>query len=89
MHMSTSSATSIRPLPPSSLDPNDGRVLLLQLDDPETNEGWRVFSLLDGGYLFEMQTAHGERITEQHRSFAGVSARVDRWYYERTMGDVA
>jgi hypothetical protein len=89
MHMSTSSATSILPLPPSSLDPNDGRVLLLQLDDPETNEGWRVFSLLDGSYLFEMQTAEGERIPEQHRSFAGVSARVDRWYSERPHGEAA
>ena len=89
MHMSTSSATSIHHLPPSLLDPNDGRVLLLQLDDPETNEGWRVFSLLDGGYLFEMQTTHGEQISERHRSFAGVSARMDRWYSTRAMGDVA
>jgi hypothetical protein len=87
MHMSTGSPTSI-PLPPS-VDPNDGRVVLFQLDDPETNEGWRVFSLFDGSYLFEMQTANGERITEHHGAFAGASARVDRWYYERTIGDAA
>jgi hypothetical protein len=87
MHMSTSSPRSI-PLPPS-LDLNDNRVVLFQLDDPETNEGWRMFSLPDGGYLFEMQTANGERISERHSSFAAASARLDRWYYERTLGDVA
>jgi hypothetical protein len=85
--MSTSSVTSIHL--PRSFDPNDGRVVLFQLDDPETNEGWRVFSLPDGSYLFEMQTANGQRISERHRSFAGASARMDRWYYERTIGDAA
>ncbi len=88
MHTSTSSPTSI-PLPPSSLDPNDGRVLLFRLDDPETSEGWRMFSLVDGTYLFEMQTVNGVLISEHHASFAGASARVDRWYGERLMGAVA
>ena len=87
MHMSTSSPRTN--LLPPSLDMNDGRVVLFQLDDPETNEGWQTFSLPDGGYLFEMRTAHGERISEHHRSFASISARLDRWYCERTLGDVA
>jgi hypothetical protein len=87
MHTSTSSTTSI-PLPPSLLDPNDGRVLLFQLDDPETNEGWRMFSMIDGSYLFEMQTAHGVLISERHATFTDASARADRWYEERTIGKV-
>jgi hypothetical protein len=88
MQTSTSSTTSI-PLPPSSLDPNDGRVLMFQLDDPRTNEGWRMFTLVDGTYLFEMQTANGVLISEHHASFTSASARVTGWHKERTMGEVA
>jgi hypothetical protein len=88
MRTSTNSATSI-PLPPSSLDPNDGRVLLFKLDDPHMREGWRMFAMVDGSYLFEMQTANGVLISEHDLSFKDASARADRWYDEQMIREVA
>ena len=82
MPTSTCAETSI-PLPASPLDANENRVLLYELDDPATNEGWRMFSLADGSYVFEIQAGNDVVITEHHASFADASARVDRWYGAR------
>jgi hypothetical protein len=68
------------PLPPSPLDPNVPRVMLYELTDDASNEGWRMFQLTDGTYAFETRQNEDVLFCEHHSSFADASARIDRWY---------